>query len=210
MFVYKSNSLDINVDELPAQLGETNCSNEVEDKVVSAQKSQMYREQRPFCNEASFLYNLNDDFDGVQNQSSTNEQNDELYLVSSTLQFHMHEQHAPSCNDSSHEIQNQSSTNEHDDEFWNYIFINDDDAYLDEKSNEIFVWSESFDLLVGINSTTESSRKRSCIDDDGLNDVIVIEVSQTWIKTFFLELELRLARWHKQPYRVIQETIIHC
>lgn len=100
------NSMEINIEELLAQLEDTNDSNKVGDEVVSLQKP---------------------DFDGVQNQSSTNEQDDELYLVSSTQQSQIQEEHVPSYNDSTnfcgvdgnfHKIQNQSSTNEQDDEFY--------------------------------------------------------------------------------------------
>ncbi|XVF22253.1 hypothetical protein REPUB_Repub12eG0157700 [Reevesia pubescens] len=53
----------------------------------------------------------------IQNQSSTNEQDDE-YFVSSTLQPQMHEiQNQSSTNEQDDEIQNQSSTNEQDDEY---------------------------------------------------------------------------------------------
>ncbi|XP_021279677.1 NAC domain-containing protein 62-like isoform X2 [Herrania umbratica] len=104
------NSREINIDELLAQLEDTNDSNKVEDEVASAQKLQMYG-----------------DFDEVQNQSNTNEQDDEFYLVSSTQQSQIHEEHVPFYNDFTNfcgsngnfrKVQNQSSTNEQDDEFY--------------------------------------------------------------------------------------------
>ncbi|XVF72912.1 hypothetical protein PTKIN_Ptkin12aG0158700 [Pterospermum kingtungense] len=95
------NSLDVNVDELLAQLGETSGSNEVEEEVASALNPKMFGEQVPSCDAASFLYNPSDDFDGVQNQSSTNEQNGgKLSLVSSAQQSRMHEVHVPSAQQS--------------------------------------------------------------------------------------------------------------
>ncbi|XVF33060.1 hypothetical protein REPUB_Repub17cG0135700 [Reevesia pubescens] len=247
------NSSDINVDELLAQLGEKNGSNDVEDEVASSHKPQTYAEQVPYCNAASGLYNLYDEFDGVQNQSSTNEQNGELYLVSSPLQFRMHEehstcndlsffcgsngyfdgilhqsstneqddgilhqsstneqddeiqhqsstneqdnvilhkystnneiQHQSSTNEQADEIQHQSSTNEQDDDFWNSIFVNDDDVYLDQRSNELFVGSESSDLLIVRDNPIDLSRKRPRVDDGGSSDVIETEVSQARVKT---------------------------
>ncbi|XVE73596.1 hypothetical protein DITRI_Ditri11bG0131400 [Diplodiscus trichospermus] len=239
-------SLEINVDELLALLGESNGTNEVEDEAASVQKPQNYGEQQPSCDAASFLYNLNDDLEGVRNQSSTNEQMHGEH-VSFELQSHIHEehvtyqndlsflcgshgnsgeiqhqsstnelQHQSSTNEQSHEIQHQSSTNEQsyeiqhqsssneqnheiqhqsstneqsheiqhqsstneEDEFWNNIFVNDYDTFLDDGGNGLFVGSDSCNMLVDRYLPIESSRKRPRIDNGGLNDARETEVSQ--------------------------------
>ncbi|GMI85853.1 hypothetical protein HRI_002254600 [Hibiscus trionum] len=108
----------IDVDELLAQL---NDSNEVEHEAVSLQKSQMCGEHVPVSScDAAYT---GDDLDGVHNQSSTNEQNDEICIVSSSLKSRMYEERVHSGDDLSflcgsngnfHEIQHQSCTNEQD------------------------------------------------------------------------------------------------
>ncbi|XP_039060493.1 protein NTM1-like 9 [Hibiscus syriacus] len=110
----------IDVEELLALI---NDSVEVEHEDDSVQKSQMYDEHVtvPSINAA---YG-SDDFDGVHNQTSTNEQNDQTYVASSSLQSRVYEESVLSHDDFSlfrdsngyvHEIQHQSSTNEQDSE----------------------------------------------------------------------------------------------
>ncbi|XP_039027551.1 protein NTM1-like 9 [Hibiscus syriacus] len=131
----------IDVDELLAQI---NDSIEVEHDNGSVQKSQMNGEHVPvsLCN-ATYI---GDDFDGVHNQSSTNEQNDEIYVISSSLQTRVYEETMIShddfsffcgCDENDHEIQHQSSTNkqpstaEQDDE------IQRQQSGIDEQVDEI-------------------------------------------------------------------------
>ncbi|KAK8997752.1 hypothetical protein V6N11_012290 [Hibiscus sabdariffa] len=110
----------INVYELLAQLSDPV---EVEHDGASVQKSQMYGEHVPVssCDAAC----TGDDLDGVHNQSSTDEQNDEIYGVSSSLQSRMYEERVHSgdvfsffcgSNGNFHELQHLSCTNEQDSE----------------------------------------------------------------------------------------------
>ncbi|XWS31952.1 hypothetical protein CRYUN_Cryun23aG0119600 [Craigia yunnanensis] len=118
----------------------------------------MHEEHVASCNDFSFFCASNANFDEIQHQSSTNEQDNEIQHQSSSNEQDDEIQNQSSTNEQNDEIQHQSSTNEQDDEFWNNIF-NDDDAYLDERSYELFVGSESSGLLVGRNLPIESSRK---------------------------------------------------
>ncbi|OMO82354.1 No apical meristem (NAM) protein [Corchorus olitorius] len=121
-----NNSMEIYVEDLLTELDETKGS----DEVASAQKTQISGVEVPPCNAALSSYDFDGNFDGIQNQSSTNEHDDELH--SSTLLPDMHEEHVPSCDNSSvfygfngdfDGVQNQSSSNKHDDELHSSTLI---------------------------------------------------------------------------------------
>ncbi|KAE8664922.1 hypothetical protein F3Y22_tig00112738pilonHSYRG01053 [Hibiscus syriacus] len=110
----------IDVGELLAHI---NDSIEVEHGDDSVYNSQIDDEHVPvsFRNAAYAI----DDFDGVHNQSRTNEQNDRIYVESSSMQFCVYEESVLSlddfsffrnCNGNGYEIQHQSRTNEQDSE----------------------------------------------------------------------------------------------
>ncbi|KAL4339451.1 hypothetical protein GQ457_08G022170 [Hibiscus cannabinus] len=159
----------INVDDFLAQL---NDSVEVEHEGASLQKSQMYGENVPVssCNAACTDGNLN----GVLNQSNTNEQNDEICDVSSSLQSSMYEERVHSgnvfssfcvSNGNFHELRHQSCTNEQDSEIQHQPSPIEQDSEIQYQSSP-FEQNSEIQHQLGIGEGDDEFFNSILVEDD--------------------------------------------